>query len=332
MHSVPKTNAYSNRYSEPLSHQSNCDKQYADVVRSDASFTGHQSAIPVITSTFRGKSFPASQTSVSHGDFEHDGQRRWGNQPYRRRGSARRTRNKFQSLNSMSDRQMRNYAYPNRRNVEFQSWNTVQENDFPRRTQNRPTFDPGSIQLSRNYQYFETRAKTLSDVSESNSRYPSMNRENHFTSVNNHGLPRIIPDEDQDFDLSDFVRKRTRRFFVGGFKPGITEGNITSYVGCRGPKVTKVSRFRYRDKPVIIRLNVKDDENVRFLDDPYFWPNGVVCRPWVSQAKYNARDFEETHVRASPVTLTRSDSYVFERNYVFNRNRIEALHNLAVHE
>ena len=63
-----------------------------------------------------------------------------------------------------------------------------------------------------------------------------MNRENHFTSVNNHGLPRIKPDEDQDFDLSDFVRKRTRRFFVGGFKRSITEGKIASYVGCRGPK------------------------------------------------------------------------------------------------
>ena len=110
MHSVPKTNAYSKRYSEPLSHQSNCDKQYTDVVRSEASSTGHQSAIPVITSCFRGKSFPASQTSESHGGFEHNGQRRWGNQPYRRRVTARRTRNKFQSLNSRSDRQIRNYA------------------------------------------------------------------------------------------------------------------------------------------------------------------------------------------------------------------------------
>ena len=75
---------------------------------------------------------------------------------------------------------------------------------------------------------------------------------------------------------------------------------------------------------MVIRLNVEDDENVRFLDDPYFWP-------WVSQAKYNARDFEETHVRAPPVPLTRSDNYVFERNPV-HRNRFEGLDNLAVHE
>ncbi len=51
-------------------------------------------------------------------------------------------------------------------------------------------------------------------------------------------------DDSDDLEFGDYVRKRTRRFYVGGFKPSITENKIASYVNRRGPTVTKVTIFR----------------------------------------------------------------------------------------
>ena len=45
------------------------------------------------------------------------------------------------------------------------------------------------------------------------------------------------------FDLSDFVRKKPKKFFVGGFTAYITESKLAAFVRNKGPKVTQVSIF-----------------------------------------------------------------------------------------
>ncbi|MES9879997.1 MAG: hypothetical protein ABW185_03860 [Sedimenticola sp.] len=97
--------------------------------------------------------------------------------------------------------------------------------------------------------------------------------------------------DDDDADFSQYVRHRTKRFYVGGFRPSITESKLTRYITKRGPKVTKVSisqNRRYGN--VIIQVNIEDDENAHLIsEDPYFWPNGVTCRPWVPYAAYKSQ-------------------------------------------
>lgn len=93
-----------------------------------------------------------------------------------------------------------------------------------------------------------------------------------------------------DEDFSQYVRRRTKRFYIGGFMPSINENKIANYINKRGPKVTKVSIFKNKHNPrgnVVIRINVESDENVDLLtEDPYFWPEGVTCRPWLPYRAY----------------------------------------------
>jgi hypothetical protein len=77
-----------------------------------------------------------------------------------------------------------------------------------------------------------------------------------------------------------------KAFTSGGFRNSITENKVFRYVNTRGPKITKVSVFKSNKyDAAVVRLNVEDDMNVALLDDPLFWPEGVVCRPWVSKVK-----------------------------------------------
>ena len=87
-------------------------------------------------------------------------------------------------------------------------------------------------------------------------------------------------------DVCDYVRKRPKSFYVGGFKNSINENKIYRHVTNRGLKLTKVSVFRSkRVDAAVVRVNIEDDSNVSLIDDPLFWPKGVVCRPWVSRYK-----------------------------------------------
>jgi len=82
-------------------------------------------------------------------------------------------------------------------------------------------------------------------------------------------------------------RKRTKRYYIGGFLPSVTENEIASYVSERGPKVSKVTIFRNRKyNTATIRLNVYDNQDTSLLEEPYFWPSGVSCRPWVTHNQY----------------------------------------------
>lgn len=93
---------------------------------------------------------------------------------------------------------------------------------------------------------------------------------------------------DDDVDFTDFVRKRTKRFYVGGFKSSITQDKLIRFVESKGLVVTWVKIWNSkRNGRVTIRLNVEASENYFKITEPGFWPRGVKCRPWLSNNKYN---------------------------------------------
>ena len=85
-----------------------------------------------------------------------------------------------------------------------------------------------------------------------------------------------------DDGFTEHIRRRTVHYFVGGFKTSITENMVSQYVSQKGPKVTQVIVSRnHRFGTATVKLNVENDKNAGLLNDPYFWPQGLVCKPWV---------------------------------------------------
>lgn len=102
-----------------------------------------------------------------------------------------------------------------------------------------------------------------------------------------------------DDDFIRCIKKKPRRFYLGGFKPEVTPTLIENYVNRHGPTVTWVRIWRSKRNPnsVVIRLNVEDNEYAQCVSDPNFWPRGVICRPWVNRNGYgpdrrNANKYE----------------------------------------
>lgn len=114
-----------------------------------------------------------------------------------------------------------------------------------------------------------------------------------------------------DVEFSDYVRKRTKRFYVGGFKSSITQEKLISYVERRGLLVTWVNICTSKmNGRVIIRLNVEATDQCQILVEPGFWPRGVKCRPWLSNNRYN-----NSHRNPG-----RSRSYVNQNNDGFSEH------------
>ncbi len=73
-------------------------------------------------------------------------------------------------------------------------------------------------------------------------------------------------------------------FYVGGFKRSITVDKIYRYVDIRGPRVSQVMIYPCRRSDgVTIRLNIESDSNCHLVEEPEFWPDHVVCKPWVTR-------------------------------------------------
>ena len=90
-----------------------------------------------------------------------------------------------------------------------------------------------------------------------------------------------------DIEFSTFVRKRTKRFYVGGFKSSITQEKLITYVESKGLTVTWVKIWiSNKSGRVIIRLNVEASGGYYRISEPGFWPKGAMCRPWVSKNLY----------------------------------------------
>ena len=90
-----------------------------------------------------------------------------------------------------------------------------------------------------------------------------------------------------DIGFSDFVRKRTKRYYVGGFKKSITEEKLIQFIESKGLKVTWIhiwpSKRRGR---VVIRLNIEACDGCDRIAERGFWPRGVKCHPWMSRNMY----------------------------------------------
>lgn len=143
-------------------------------------------------------------------------------------------------------------------------------------------------------------------------------------------------DEKEDAEFDQYVKRRTRRFYLGGFRPNITETKIAGYITRRGLKVTKISISRNRGKyknNVVIQVNVQDSENTASMtDDPYFWPEGVVCRPWNTRGAYRKHrnhynmdnaDYENEEYDYGRNQYKNSDEYDYNRNHYKNNDEYD---------
>ena len=90
--------------------------------------------------------------------------------------------------------------------------------------------------------------------------------------------------DDGDDDFEQYVKKRAKRFYLGGFLPSVTRHVIAKYIKkrARGIKVTWIRIWKSRRNPnsAVIRLNVEDNDQANLLERRSFWPRGVTCRPW----------------------------------------------------
>ena len=138
---------------------------------------------------------------------------------------------------------------------------------------------------------------------------------------------------DEYDDFQKFVVRRPKRFYIGGFQPNITEPLLRSYIQKRGPKVSRVTIFR---KPrygnyVVIHVCIEDDDNTCYMtDDPCFWPQGIICKPWVSYGAFKSRQNETRTYKSKDYNPGRSSQTKYSRadwgqvNYI-DQNRYSAL-------
>ena len=86
-----------------------------------------------------------------------------------------------------------------------------------------------------------------------------------------------------------YVRSKSMRCYVGGFKSSITENLLCNYVQRRGVFVSWLNIRRYPDQNrAVIQINV-DGERGASLFEEGFWPEGVQCRPWYPRNAYRRK-------------------------------------------
>lgn len=113
----------------------------------------------------------------------------------------------------------------------------------------------------------------------------------------------------EDEEFSKFVKKKPRRYYLGGFKPGISRKLIEQYVRKRGPTVTwvRIWRSKRNANSLVIRLNVEDNQYAEFLEHSTFWPRGVICRPWINRNELNSDKSDDYYQQRTRYTYGRSD-------------------------
>ncbi|MCG7879140.1 MAG: hypothetical protein N0C90_22820 [Candidatus Thiodiazotropha endolucinida] len=104
-----------------------------------------------------------------------------------------------------------------------------------------------------------------------------------------------VADVDNDDDFVTHVRRRTKRYYVGGFLPSISEKKIRNYASRRGVTLTWVNIHRYEQQNrAVIRVNVDSEFGYRLMEYG-FWPKGVTCRPWFSKGHYENRYLNKSY-------------------------------------
>ena len=91
-------------------------------------------------------------------------------------------------------------------------------------------------------------------------------------------------DDNSDSELFECVRKRTKRYYVGGFTSAMNSTMMYNYVTRRGPKVTKVNIYpsRRANDEVTIQLNVEANPESSLVEENGFWPRGIACKNWLT--------------------------------------------------
>ena len=94
---------------------------------------------------------------------------------------------------------------------------------------------------------------------------------------------------DVDSDFAQYVRRKPKRYYLGGFLSSITHDKIARYVKRRGPTPSYISIWKSKRNVnnVVIRLNVEDNGLADWVLSPTFWPRGVTCRPWLDRNERN---------------------------------------------
>ena len=125
-------------------------------------------------------------------------------------------------------------------------------------------------------------------------------------------------DDDDSDSFQRYVKKRTKTFFISGFERTITESIIEKYISDKGLTVKNVSISLSRQQNVIIRVGIEDDGNADNILGEYFFPRGVICRPWRRHPFSNESGRSRRDVRQS--TQTNSDHPADDiNNHVYNR-------------
>jgi hypothetical protein len=99
---------------------------------------------------------------------------------------------------------------------------------------------------------------------------------------------------ENDEDFGQFIRKKNRIFYVGGFKASVQEEKISNYITNRGVKIVRLQVIRnYNYDTACLKLSVVNNDDSEWLENPFFWPHGILCRTWVSRQRYRGNTKRE---------------------------------------
>lgn len=151
-------------------------------------------------------------------------------------------------------------------------------------------------------------------------------------------VPNVIPvvissrnaNDNADDDNVGFSRvsfRRTKGFFIGGYTNSLSIDDLTSYINSCGPTVrnTKVFPLRRTRNKIIVRVNVEANDSADIILNPYLWPRGVVCEPWLSrEARKKPRNgYRKYHDRPQQTFGTRDN--IPHNDLAHQRNRFTGL-------
>ena len=105
-----------------------------------------------------------------------------------------------------------------------------------------------------------------------------------------HPEPAQYENDDSDDDFEMHIRPRSKRFYIGGFKPSISSAKLQYYVTRKGVPFTWISIHRYeKQNKAVIGLNVDAEQADKVLERG-FWPRGITCRPWLTKISIKTKN------------------------------------------
>ena len=133
---------------------------------------------------------------------------------------------------------------------------------------------------------------------------------------------------DADEEFAQYVRRKPKRYYLGGFLSSITHDKISRYVKKRGPTTSFISIWKSKRNlnNAVIRLNLEDDGLADMVLSPSFWPRGVTCRPWLGR---NDRNKDRHTLSSDIVNNDRTERPIFGRSDIDDYNPFSPLRDQA---